>query len=94
MTHTETTNAGGDAAAKSVTQRKRETRRDQLIRMLRRKTGADAPAISERMGWRPHSTRAALSGLRKAGFEIEATKPAKGGPTRYRIIKEPSKAAA
>lgn len=71
----------------------RETKRDQLVKMLRRKAGADVPTISEKMGWQAHSTRAALTGLRKAGFELEAAKPVKGGPSRYRIVKEPTKAA-
>lgn len=81
-------------ATKPSNQPKRETRRDQLVRLLRRKTGADVPAISEKMGWLPHSTRAALTGLRKAGYELEATKPGKGGPSRYRIVKEPAKATS
>ena len=63
-----------------------------LIRMLRRKAGADVPTISKKMGWQPHSTRAALTGVRKAGFTLEATKPERGGPARYRIIREPATA--
>ncbi|MEX2520440.1 MAG: DUF3489 domain-containing protein [Paracoccaceae bacterium] len=92
MTQSQTTETA--AATKTATPAKRETRRDQLIKMLRRKAGADVPAISEKMGWQPHSTRAALTGLRKAGFTLEATKPDKGGPTRYRIVNEPAQAAA
>lgn len=82
------------AAAKPAKPAKRETKRDQLVKMLRRKTGADVPTISEKMGWQSHSTRAALTGLRKAGFDLEATKPEKGGPSRYRIVKDPAKAAS
>lgn len=82
------------AATKPANPAKRETKRDHLIKMLRRKTGADVPTISDRMGWQAHSTRAALTGLRKAGFTLEAIKPEKGGPSRYRIAKEPAKAAA
>ena len=81
-------------ATKPSMSAKRETKRDQLVKMLRRKAGADVPTISEKMGWLPHSTRAALTGLRKAGFELEATKPEKGGPSRYRIVKEPAKASS
>ena len=82
------------AATKTDKPAKRETKRDQLVKLLRRKAGADVPTISEKMGWRPHSTRAALTGLRKAGFQLEATKPEKGGPSRYRVAKEPAKAAS
>ena len=91
MTKADETKAAVTPPTKSS---KRETKRDQLVKMLRRKTGADVPMISEKMGWLPHSTRAALTGLRKAGFELEATKPEKGGPSRYRIAKEPAKAAS
>lgn len=90
MTQTNTIKA---TAAKPAKTSKRETKRDQLVKMLRRKAGADAPTISEKLGWLPHSTRAALTGLRKAGFELEATKPDNGGPSRYRIVSEPTKAA-
>ncbi len=90
MTQTEIANTTAKKPAKPA---ERETKRAQLMKLLRRKTGADVPAISEKMGWQQHSTRAALTGLRKAGFELEATKPEKGGPSRYRIAKEPVKAA-
>ncbi|WP_420558857.1 DUF3489 domain-containing protein [Roseovarius sp.] len=46
-------------------------------------------ALSKKLGWQTHSTRAALTGLRKAGFEIAATKSEDGKPTRYRIAAEP-----
>lgn len=82
------------ATAKPAKPAKRETKRDQLVKMLRRKAGVDVPTISEKMGWQPHSTRAALTGIRNAGFALEATKPEKGGPSRYRIVKEPAKAAS
>ncbi len=91
MPQTKQTEATPTRAAKPG---KKETRREQLMRMLRRKAGADVPAISAKMGWQAHSTRAALSGLRKAGFELEAAKPERGGPSRYRIVKEPESAAS
>ncbi len=40
---------------------------------------------TEALGWLPHTTRAAISGLRKAGHAIETIKGAKGVGTRYRI---------
>lgn len=74
--------AGGANGSGGTKQMKRKTKRDQLIALLRRKGGVDAPTISEAFGWRPHSTRAALSGLRKAGHEIEKAAPKDGGPVR------------
>lgn len=75
-----------------TTQSKPKTKKAQLIRMLNRKTGADVSAISEKFGWLPHTTRAALSGLRKSGFELAAENPGNGQPSRYRIVANPSDA--
>lgn len=68
---------------------KRITKKAQLIRMLRAKTGADIAAVSRKLDWQNHTTRAALTGLRKAGYNIAAEKPGDGKPTRYRITAEP-----
>lgn len=76
-----------------TTQTKPVTKKAQLIRMLNRKAGADVPTISEKLGWLPHTTRAALNGLRKSGFELAAESPANGGPSRYRIAANPVDAA-
>jgi|SRR6056297_1250477 len=67
----------------------RTTKKAQLIRMLQSKTGSDIAALSKKFGWQSHTTRAALSGLRKAGYEIAATKSEDGKLTRYRITAEP-----
>lgn len=93
MAQIEINTAGNRTLTKtSALPAKRTNKREQLIKMLRRKAGVDVPTISGKMGWLPHSTRAALSGLRKADFELEATKPEQGGPARYRIVSEPLKA--
>ncbi len=75
------------------TQSKPKTKKAQLIQMLTRKAGADVTTISEQLGWLPHTTRAALTGLRKAGFEISAEKNDDGKPACYRIIAEPTDAS-
>ena len=62
------------------------TKKAKLIALLRRKSGADVPSLSADLGWLPHTTRAALSGLRKAGYEITSVKTGSGKPTRYQII--------
>ena len=71
---------------------KRKTKKAQLIQMLTRKVGADATTISDRLGWQSHTTRAALTGLRKAGFEITAEKKGDGKPSCYRITAQPADA--
>ncbi len=72
---------------------KTKTKKAQLIQMLTRKAGADVATISEKLGWQSHTTRAALTGLRKSGFEISAEKPGEGKPLSYRITAQPADAA-
>jgi hypothetical protein len=79
----------GKAAAKSlppaITQPKAAMKKDRLISLLSTKAGADVAALSAALGWRAHTTRAALTRLRQAGFTLQAAKPAGGGATVYRI---------
>ena len=63
-----------------------QSKHDQLIRMLSSPRGAGADAISRKFGWRAHTTRAALSRLRKAGYEVQTEKSGHGKPARYQII--------
>ena len=69
-----------------TTTRKTATKKDQVIRMLKTKAGADVVTISGKLGWQPHTMRAAMTGLRNEGHEIVATKPEGGGVSKYRII--------
>ncbi|WP_039531934.1 DUF3489 domain-containing protein, partial [Ruegeria sp. ANG-S4] len=64
---------------------KPKTKKEELIQMLTRKAGADVAMISDKLGWQAHTTRAALTGLRKAGYEVLGEKPYEGKPKRYRI---------
>ena len=70
------------------------TKKTQLIRMLSTRTGAEVAAISGKLGWQSHTTRAAITGLRKAGFGIDAARPEAGKPTRYRIVSVPEEETA
>jgi len=71
----------------------RETKTAILHKLLSRKAGADLGTLQTATGWQPHSVRAGLSGLRKAGYTIERTDPAKpdNGPV-YRITGGPESA--
>ena len=51
----------------------RETKAAILRRLLARKAGANLATLQSATGWQPHSVRAGLSGLRKAGYTIERT---------------------
>jgi hypothetical protein len=71
----------------------RETKTAVLRKLLSRKAGADLAALQSATGWQPHSVRAAMSGLRKAGYTIaraDSVKP--GGDTVYRITSSPESA--
>ena len=61
------------------------SKKDRLVALLRAKGGADVKQIAEALGWLPHTVRAALTGLRKAGITLERMPAREGEPTRYRI---------
>jgi hypothetical protein len=65
----------------------KQTKTDKVRAMLARPQGATLESICKATGWQPHSARAALSGLRKAGATIvrEAPVDGKGGGSIYRI---------
>ena len=64
---------------------KPRSKKDQLIGLLGAKGGADVRALSDTLGWQPHTVRAALTGLRKAGIAVEKMPVREGELTRYRI---------
>ena len=68
----------------------RTTKKDHLIKLLGSKTGADIKTLSDKLGWQQHTTRAAMSGLRKAGYVVAGEKPAKGGMSKFRILSVPA----
>ena len=75
---------------KSTSHPPRETKAAILKRLLSRKAGADLDALQSATGWQRHSVRAALSGLRKAGYSIDrrdAETPGKG--SIYRLTRGP-----
>jgi predicted ArsR family transcriptional regulator len=69
------------------------TKKDQLIRLLGAKSGRRADDLSKTLGWQPHTLRAAVSGLRKAGYHVSCEKHGTGS-AKYRIISAPDIAAA
>jgi Protein of unknown function (DUF3489) len=50
------------------------SKREQLIKLLERESGATLDAMVTLTGWLPHTTRAALTGLRKKGHVITSDK--------------------
>lgn len=50
--------------------RSASTKIDQVLTLLRREQGASLDELIAATGWLPHTTRAALTGLRKKGYVI------------------------
>jgi hypothetical protein len=62
----------------------RQTKSASVIALLQRAEGATLPELIAATGWLPHTTRAALTGLRKKGHVVERSK--RGDATCYRIV--------
>ena len=62
------------------------TKRALLIGMLERHEGASVAEIGQRLGWLPHTVRAAITGLRHAGREVTRSKDATGQSV-YRLAR-------
>jgi len=63
----------------------RQTKAAAVIALLERDEGATLAELIAATDWLPHTTRAALTGLRKKGYNVERTK--RGEETCYRIVK-------
>jgi len=57
----------------------------EVMALLGRKQGVGIEELSSATGWLPHTTRAALTGLRKRGYAIERSRSEQGGSV-YRIV--------
>jgi hypothetical protein len=64
-----------------------------VIDLLGRKKGAGIDELIAATGWLPHTTRAALTGLRRRGYAIERERSEKGG-SLYRIVTSTTSALA
>jgi hypothetical protein len=64
----------------------KKRKKDQLVALLSKPNGTRISVIVERLGWRAHTVRAALPGLRKQGIEIATSKSPKTGETVYAIV--------
>ena len=61
-----------------------ETKIGSVTVLLRRKNGASLVELGKTTGWQPHTVRAALTGLRKKGYNIERKK--RDDVTIYAIV--------
>jgi len=74
----------GAAVASGADQPPASTKRAVLIGMLERAGGASVTEIGQRLGWLPHTVRAAITGLRHAGREVTRGKD-QSGQSVYRL---------
>ncbi|KQS03652.1 hypothetical protein ASG11_04840 [Sphingomonas sp. Leaf357] len=75
----------GEAPALSAAEpdRPRVTKTSAVLALLSREEGATLADLIAATGWLPHTTRAALTGLRKKGHVLEKSR--RGDQTCYRI---------
>lgn len=73
-----------ESPAEHAPKPERHTKSAQVIALLLRDGGATLAELSAATGWLPHTTRAALTGLKKKGHVIEKTK--RDDATCYRIV--------
>ena len=69
--------------AQAKAEPKRKTKSDKVIALLKRDQGATLDEMVKATGWLPHTTRAALTGLKKKGHTIARDK--RDDVTCYRI---------
>jgi len=74
------------ATVPGVDRPRASTKRAALIGMLERPEGASVAEIGQRLGWLPHTVRAAMTGLRHAGREVTRSKDATGQSV-YRLAR-------
>lgn len=72
------------AAALATPAPERQTKAALVLGLLQRESGATLPELIEATGWLPHTTRAALTGLRKKGHALEKTR--RDDVTCYRVV--------
>lgn len=75
-----------EAAQPAVSAVKPRSKATVVLALLSRPAGATLPELIEVTGWLPHTTRAALTGIRKKGHEVARSK--RDGATCYAIVGE------
>jgi hypothetical protein len=81
--HGSSTKANG-GAAKPATEAKTPFKQESLAALLVRDEGATLEQMIAATGWLPHTTRAAMTGLRKKGYVIDSDKV--DGVRTYRAV--------
>ncbi len=64
---------------------RRAPKRSAIVALMQRPGGASIADLVDATGWLPHTTRAALTGLRKKGIAVARSPAEQGGGSVYRI---------
>ena len=65
---------------------KPKTKKVRLIELLKADEGVTVPDLAQTLGWLPHTTRAALTGLKKDGIAVQKLPPHDGSrSSRYTL---------
>jgi Protein of unknown function (DUF3489) len=87
--HPRKARSAGKSAPAGVRAPRSTTKKDRLVRLLKASAGREIATLSRELGWQPHTTRAALTRLRKAGYAVEKLPLQNNSGSRYRIAGEP-----
>lgn len=79
---------GSPPAPKSLKKPAAPSKIGKVIVLLKREEGATLDEMVQATAWLPHTTRAALTGLKKKGYTIERSQRAGAGV--YRITTSPA----
>jgi hypothetical protein len=82
-----------DDAESSLAQIRAGSKQAAIVKLMSRPKGATLDEMIEATDWLPHTTRAALTGLRKRGFALERIKDEAKGSV-YRIQSDRAQVAA
>jgi DNA-binding MarR family transcriptional regulator len=69
------------------------TKAAQVLKLLARSRGATVADLTAATAWKPHTVRAHLTRLRKAGHTLERLER-KSGPDAYHVVSKPAVADA
>ena len=80
--------AGSGSAPVEPMPPKAPSKNSTILAMLQREGGTTLEEMVQATGWLPHTTRAALTGIRKKGHDVVRSKV--DGETRYAIVAAPA----
>ncbi|WP_217897990.1 DUF3489 domain-containing protein, partial [Boseongicola aestuarii] len=64
---------------------KPQSKRAQLAKMIKRKSGATVETLQDHLGWQPHTIRAEISRLRRTGLVVTCTAAARGSVYKAQV---------